>query len=72
MTVSPSNLDILGLNHLGEGLLDPQSRESGGRVVRPAFRHELQNCSETFIAVPSIGHNWPQTFDTHDLTHIFI
>lgn len=44
---SLSQFDVLGLQHLRQGLLHPQGREATGRVVSPALRHQLSHLSQT-------------------------
>lgn len=41
-----SDLDVLGLHHLGERLLDSEDGEAGGGVVGPALGHQLQHGPE--------------------------
>lgn len=42
-----SQFDVLGLQHLGQGLLHPQGCEARGRAVSPALRHHLSHLSQT-------------------------
>lgn len=58
-------------------LLEDTEKQTGCREQVNIFGHtyhpSLKGLGSTYlITVPSIRHNWPQTFDTHNLTHIFI
>lgn len=58
-------------------LLEDTEKQTECREQVNIFGHthhpSLRGLGSTYlITVPSIRHNWPQTFDTHDLTHIFI
>lgn len=43
LVVCVLHLDSLLVTELGEGLLDPQRRESGGAVGVPALSHDLSH-----------------------------
>lgn len=54
-----SDLDVLGLHHFGECLLDSEDGEAGCRVLGPTLGHQLQHGPKALVAVPAVGHCGP-------------
>lgn len=54
-----SDLDVLGLHHFGERLLDSEDGEAGRRVLGPTLGHQLQHGPKALVAVPAVGHCRP-------------